>query len=135
MATTTEASATQQTYDRAIELVAGGLSRKAAFERIAAETGVSAGTVQARYYRIANKVGTVEKRTGSKQAATRSSTRARRRATAQRSGRAPAPAATNGASIADQLDAAAKLMQQAAAEVRRMEADASKLRAVRGLIG
>jgi len=56
-AATGEASATERTYQRAVELMRGGMSGKAAFERIAEETGESAGTVQARYYRVARKAG------------------------------------------------------------------------------
>ena len=89
-AATGEASATERTYQRAVELMRGGMSGKAAFERIAEETGESAGTVQARYYRVARKAGEVKRRPRSKPAAAKAAApvargrRGRRRAAAAR---------------------------------------------------
>lgn len=124
-----DASATERTYMRAVELMRGGMSGKAAFERIAEETGESAGTVQARYYRVARKAGEVQRRPRSKAAAP---ARAATRGTGRR-GRRAAPAAS-GDSLAAKLDAAARLLQDAAAEIRALEADAARWRQIRPLL-
>jgi uncharacterized protein YoaH (UPF0181 family) len=135
-------SATQQTFERVRRLMADGLSGKAAFERIASETGESAGTVQARYYRAGRKAGVVNVRGGRTKAA---ASAAKATGTAKRRGRPPgsrtttaapaaktAPAASG--SVADRLDAAARLLREAAAEIRALEADAARWRQVRGLL-
>src|SRR5262245_43366525 len=124
-----EASATQRTYMRAVELMRGGMSGKAAFERIAEETGESAGTVQARYYRVARKAGEVKRRPRSKPAAARSTTPARGR----RGGRRAATADGAGA-LAAKLEQAARLLQDAAGEIRSLEADAQRWRQIRPLL-
>ncbi len=106
-----DGSATERTYMRAVELMRGGQSGKAAFEQIAAETGESAGTVQARYYRVARKAGEVQRRPRSKAAATAKpaaapkARAARGTRKAARGGAAPRPR-----SLAAQLEAAAKLL-------------------------
>jgi len=128
-------SATERTYMRAVELMRAGQSGKAAFEQIAAETGESAGTVQARYYRVARKAGEVQRRPRSKAAAPARKAAApkARAARGTRRAAAAAPAASTG-SLAAQLDAAAKLLQQAAAEIRSLEGDAAKWRQIRPLL-
>ena len=131
-----DGSATERTYMRAVELMRGGQSGKAAFEQIAAETGESAGTVQARYYRVARKAGEVQRRPRSKAAATAKS--ARRSQGPRRSrhapggcGRRPPPRPSP---LAAQLDAAAKLLPSAAREIRSLEGDAQKWRQIRPLL-
>jgi hypothetical protein len=130
-----DGSATERTYMRAVELMRGGQSGKAAFEQIAAETGESAGTVQARYYRVARKAGEVQRRPRSKPAATARSAAAPKaraaRATRKTAAAAP-PASTE--SLAAQLDAAAKLLSSAAREIRSLEGDAQKWRQIRPLL-
>jgi hypothetical protein len=120
---------------RAVELMRGGASGKAAFEQIAAETGESAGTVQARYYRVARKAGEVQRRPRSKGAATAKPAAAPkvRAARKPRQKAAAAPAASTN-SLASQLDSAAKLLQQAASEIRSLEGDAQKWRQIRPLL-
>src|SRR3954453_8270061 len=87
-----EGSATERTYQRAVELMRGGMSGKAAFERIAEETGESAGTVQERYARVARTAGEVKRRPRSKPAASRTAAPARGRP----GGRRAAAAASDG---------------------------------------
>src|SRR6476659_3658276 len=120
-----EASATERTYQRAIELMRGGMSGKAAFERIAEETGESAGTVQARYYRVARKAGEVKRRPRSKPTATKVAAPARGL-------RAAATAGTG--VLAAQLEQAARLLQEAAADIGALEADAQRWRQIRPLL-
>ena len=129
-----DGSATERTYMRAVELMRGGQSGKAAFEQIAAETGESAGTVQARYYRVARKAGEVQRRPRSKAAATAKPAAApkARAARGTRKTAAAAPAST--ASLAAQLEAAAKLLSAAATEIRSLEGDAAKWRQIRPLL-
>src|SRR6478735_3772074 len=105
-----EASATERTYQRAVELMRGGMSGKAAFERIAEETGESAGTVQARYYRVARKAGEVKRRPRSKPVA------AKPAAPVARGGRRAAAAPASVDSLAAKLEQAARLLQEAAVE-------------------
>jgi hypothetical protein len=129
-----DGSATQRTYMRAVELMRGGHSGKAAFEQIAAETGESAGTVQARYYRVARKAGEVQRRPRSKAPAAKAATAPKARAArGSRKAAAAAPAASTN-SLASQLDAAAKLLQTAASEIRSLEGDAEKWRQIRPLL-
>lgn len=130
-----DGSATERTYMRAVELMRGGQSGKAAFEQIAAETGESAGTVQARYYRVARKAGEVQRRPRSKAVATAKSAPApkARAARGTRRTAAAAPAAST-ESLAAQLDAAAKLLSSAAREIRSLEGDAQKWRQIRPLL-
>src|SRR5262249_55199930 len=117
---------------RAVELMRDGMSGKAAFERIAQETGESAGTVQARYYRVARKTGEVKRRPRSKAPAP---AKAATPATRGRRGRraAAAPAASAG-TLAAKLEQAARLLQEAAAEARALEADAERWRQIRPLL-
>jgi hypothetical protein len=129
-----DGSATQRTYTRAVELMRGGHSGKAAFEQIAAETGESAGTVQARYYRVARKAGEVQRRPRSKAPAAKAAAAPKARAArGSRKSAAAAPAASTN-SLASQLDAAAKLLQTAASEIRSLEGDAEKWRQIRPLL-
>ena len=130
-----DGSATERTYMRAVELMRGGQSGKAAFEQIAAETGESAGTVQARYYRVARKAGEVQRRPRSKPVASARSAAApkARAARGTRTRAASAPAASSD-SLAAQLDAAAKLLAAAATEIRALEGDAQKWRQIRPLL-
>ncbi|MDX6378311.1 MAG: hypothetical protein QOE98_2614 [Gaiellaceae bacterium] len=129
-----DGSATQRTYMRAVELMRGGHSGKAAFEQIAAETGESAGTVQARYYRVARKAGEVQRRPRSKAPAAKAAAAPKARAArGSRKSAAAAPAASTN-SLASQLDAAAKLLQTAASEIRSLEGDAEKWRQIRPLL-
>jgi hypothetical protein len=131
-AATGEASATERTYQRAVELMRGGMSGKAAFERIAEETGESAGTVQARYYRVARKAGEVKRRPRSKPAP---AAKAAAPATRGRRGSRRAGAASSSAdSLAGKLEQAARLLQEAAVEARALEADAQRWRQVRPLL-
>src|SRR5689334_5056618 len=125
-----EASATERTYQRAIELMRGGMSGKAAFERIAEETGESAGTVQARYYRVARKTGEVKRRPRSKTVAAKPAAPATR---GRRGGRRAA-AAPSVDSLASKLEQAARLLQEAATEVRALEGDAQRWRQLRPLL-
>jgi hypothetical protein len=126
-----EASATERTYQRAIELMRGGMSGKAAFERIAEETGESAGTVQARYYRVARKTGEVKRRPRSKTVAAKPAAPATR---GRRGGRRAAAAAPSVDSLASKLEQAARLLQEAATEVRALEGDAQRWRQLRPLL-
>lgn len=130
-----DGSATERTYMRAVELMRGGHSGKAAFEQIAAETGESAGTVQARYYRVARKAGEVQRRPRSKATAPAKSAAApkARAARGTRKTAAAAPAASTD-SLAAQLDAAAKLLSAAASEIRSLEGDAQKWRQIKPLL-
>ncbi len=131
-----DGSATERTYMRAVELMRGGHSGKAAFEQIAAETGDSAGTVQARYYRVARKAGEVQRRPRSKAPAAPAKSAAAPKARAARGTRktaAAAPAVSTD-SLAAQLDAAAKLLSAAASEIRSLEGDAQKWRQIRPLL-
>jgi hypothetical protein len=129
-----DGSATQRTYLRAVELMRGGHSGKAAFEQIAAETGESAGTVQARYYRVARKAGEVQRRPRSKAPAAKAAAAPKPRAArGSRKSAAAAPAASTN-SLASQLDAAAVLLQSAASEIRSLEGDAEKWRQIRPLL-
>jgi hypothetical protein len=130
-----DGSATERTYMRAVELMRGGHSGKAAFEQIAAETGESAGTVQARYYRVARKAGEVQRRPRSKATAPAKSAAApkARAARGTRTTAAAAPAASTD-SLAAQLDAAAKLLSTAAREIRSLEGDAQKWRQIKPLL-
>ena len=128
-----DGSATERTYMRAVELMRGGQSGKAAFEQIAAETGESAGTVQARYYRVARKAGEVQRRPRSKAAAT-AKPAAAPKARAARGTRKTAAAPASTASLAAQLEAAAKLLSAAASEIRSLEGDAAKWRQIRPLL-
>jgi hypothetical protein len=129
-----DGSATQRTYMRAVELMRGGHSGKAAFEQIAAETGESAGTVQARYYRVARKAGEVQRRPRSKAPAAKAATAPKARAARGSRKAAAAPPAASTNSLASQLDAAAKLLQTAASEIRSLEGDAEKWRQIRPLL-
>ncbi len=134
-------SATQKTFERVRQLMAEGMSGKSAFERIARETGESAGTVQARYYRAGRKAGVVKVRARRTKAAA-SAAAAKVAAPVKRRGRprgttkaaAPAPVVSTSGSVAQRLDAAARLLQEAASEIRALEADAARWRKVRGLI-
>jgi hypothetical protein len=126
---TGEASATERTYQRAVELMRGGMSGKSAFERIAEETGESAGTVQARYYRVARKAGEVKRRPRSKPAAVKAAAPARGR----RGGRRAAAPTASGA-LAAKLEQAARLLQEAAGDIRALEADAERWRQIRPLL-
>jgi hypothetical protein len=131
-----DGSATERTYMRAVELMRGGHSGKAAFEQIAAETGESAGTVQARYYRVARKAGEVQRRPRSKTPAAKAATappKARAARGSRRSSRATAPTVSAN-SLASKLDAAARLLQEAASEIRSLEGDAEKWRQIRPLL-
>ena len=130
-----DGSATERTYMRAVELMRAGASGKAAFEQIAAETGESAGTVQARYYRVARKAGEVQRRPRSKTPAARAAAAPRARAGRGAGAAAPAkaPAASAG-SLAAKLDAATKLLQEAAGQIRSLEGDAEKWRQIRPLL-
>jgi hypothetical protein len=134
-AASADGSATERTYMRAVELMRGGQSGKAAFEQIAAETGESAGTVQARYYRVARKAGEVQRRPRSKAPAAKAAAAPKARAArgGRRAAPAKAPAASTG-SLASQLDAAAKLLAEAAREIRSLEGDAQKWRQIRPLL-
>jgi hypothetical protein len=125
-----EGSATERTYQRAVELMRGGMSGKAAFERIAEETGESAGTVQARYYRVARKAGEVKRRPRSKPAAARAAAPARGR----RGGRRAAAAPDGAGALAAKLEQAARLLQEAAGEIRALESDAQRWRQIRPLL-
>lgn len=130
-----DGSATERTYMRAVELMRGGQSGKAAFEQIAAETGESAGTVQARYYRVARKAGEVQRRPRSKAAASARSAAAPKARAARGTNRTAAAAPTASTeSLAAQLDAAAKLLSAAAREIRSLEGDAAKWRQIRPLL-
>jgi hypothetical protein len=128
-AATGEASATERTYQRAVELMRGGMSGKAAFERIAEETGESAGTVQARYYRVARKAGEVKRRPRSKPAAAKAAAPAAR---GRRGGRRASAASAD--SLAAKLEQAARLLQEAAADARALEGDAQRWRQIRPLL-
>jgi hypothetical protein len=129
-AATGEASATERTYQRAVELMRGGMSGKAAFERIAEETGESAGTVQARYYRVARKAGEVKRRPRSKPATAKAAAPAARgRGRGRR-----AAAAASADSLAAKLEQAARLLQEAAADARALEGDAQRWRQIRPLL-
>ena len=129
-----DASATERTYMRAVELMRGGHSGKAAFEQIAAETGESAGTVQARYYRVARKAGEVQRRPRSKApAAAKPAATSKARGARGSRRRAAAPTAS-ASSLAAKLDAAAKLLQEAAGEMRSLEGDAERWRQIRPLL-
>ncbi len=130
-----DGSATERTYMRAVELMRGGHSGKAAFEQIAAETGESAGTVQARYYRVARKAGEVQRRPRSKAPAAKAAPAPKTRAArGSRKAAAPkAPAASTGSLVA-KLDAASKLLAEAAGEIRSLEGDAEKWRQIRPLL-
>ena len=129
-----DGSATERTYMRAVELMRGGQSGKAAFEQIAAETGESAGTVQARYYRVARKAGEVQRRPRSKPAASARSAAAPKARAARGTRRTTAAPAASTESLAAQLDAAAKLLAAAAREIRSLEGDAQKWRQIRPLL-
>jgi hypothetical protein len=135
-AASADGSATERTYMRAVELMRGGQSGKAAFEQIAAETGESAGTVQARYYRVARKAGEVQRRPRSKAPAAKVAAAPKARAARGARKAAPAKAAPTASanSLASQLDAAAKLLAQAATEIRSLEGDAEKWRTIRPLL-
>ena len=128
-APTGEASATERTYQRAVELMRGGMSGKAAFERIAEETGESAGTVQARYYRVARKAGEVKRRPRSKPATAKAAAPA-----ARGRGRRRRAAAASADSLAAKLEQAARLLQEAAADARALEGDAQRWRQIRPLL-
>jgi hypothetical protein len=130
-----DGSATERTYMRAVELMRGGHSGKAAFEQIAAETGESAGTVQARYYRVARKAGEVQRRPRSKTPAAKAAAAPKARAArgSRRTAAAKAPAVSVN-SLASKLDAAARLLQEAASEIRSLEGDAEKWRQIRPLL-
>ena len=130
-AATGEASATERTYQRAVELMRGGISGKAAFERIAEETGESAGTVQARYYRVARKAGEVKRRPRSKPAPAKTAAPAPR---GRRAGRRATAASASADSLAAKLEQAGRLLQEAAADARALEADAQRWRQVRPLL-
>jgi hypothetical protein len=130
-AATGEGSATERTYQRAVELMRGGMSGKAAFERIAEETGESAGTVQARYYRVARKAGEVKRRPRSKPAAAKAAAPAAR---GRRGGRRATAAVASADSLAAKLEQAARLLQEAAAEARGLEGDAQRWRQLRPLL-
>ena len=138
-------SATQKTFERVRRLMAEGMSGKSAFERIARETGESAGTVQARYYRAGRKAGVVKvraRRTKAAASAAAAQVAAQVAAPVRRRGRppgtakaaAPAPVVSTSGTVAQRLDAAARLLQEAASEIRTLEADAARWRKVRGLI-
>jgi len=129
-----DGSATERTYMRAVELMRGGQSGKAALEQIAAETGESAGTVQARYYRVARKAGEVQRRPRSKAAAPARSAAAPKARAARGTRRTTAAPAASTESLAAQLDAAAKLLAAAAREIRSLEGDAQKWRQIRPLL-
>jgi hypothetical protein len=126
-----DASATERTYQRAVELMRGGMSGKAAFERIAEETGESAGTVQARYYRVARKAGEVKRRPRSKPAAAKAAAPARGRRGGRRAATAPQG---DGGALAAKLEQAARLLQEAAGEIRALEGDAQRWRQIRPLL-
>jgi hypothetical protein len=124
-----EASATERTYQRAVELMRGGMSGKAAFERIAEETGESAGTVQARYYRVARKAGEVKRRPRSKPVAAKAPAPARGGRGSRRGA-----ASASADSLAAKLEQAARLLQEAAADARALEGDAQRWRQLRPLL-
>jgi hypothetical protein len=109
----------------------GGMSGKAAFERIAEETGESAGTVQARYYRVARKAGEVKRRPRSKPVAAKPAAPVAR---GRRRGRRAAAAPASVDSLAAKLEQAARLLQEAAVEARALEGDAQRWRQLRPLL-
>lgn len=145
-----EQSQTQRIYDRARELMDGGMAGKTAFEQIARETGISAGTVQAAYYRAGHKAGVVTARprgaakpaavpppkkrgrsVGSKSAA-KPAAPAKAPAAAKALAAAPVPAPAS--SIAAKLEQAARLLAEVASDVRVLEGDAANWRAVSALV-
>lgn len=129
-----DGSATERTYMRAVELMRDGHSGKAAFEQIAAETGESAGTVQARYYRVARKAGEVQRRPRSQDAVKKNAAPKARVARDTSTAVVATVPAVSTSSVAAQLDTAAKLLQQAAGEIRSLESDAAKWRQIRPLL-
>jgi hypothetical protein len=126
-------------YDRARELMAGGMPGKTAFEKISGETGISAGTVQAAYYREAKRTGVVVARPrGAAKPAAAPPPKKRGRPAGSKSApkaaaAAPAAAAPS-ASIATKLEQAARLLAEVASDVRALEADAARWRTVSALV-
>jgi hypothetical protein len=125
-------SVARETFEQVQVLVADGTSLKAAFGKLAATTGRSAGTIQAAYYRHARKVGAVNERLGrptkSAQPAARANTRKRGRP-------ARAAAATTPAGdLAQRLAEAASTLQSLSAEVSQLEKDAAAWRDVKKLV-
>lgn len=122
--------------------MAAGTSGKAAFEQISAEIGISAGTVQAAFYRAGHKSGIITARPRGGKVAPTAPPKKRGRPVgsksapkaAARPAPAPAPAAAPTVSVAAKLDQVARLLAEVAADVRALEADAANWRAVSKLV-
>jgi hypothetical protein len=123
---------TTQIYERVAALKAGGVSGQAAFNQVAKETGKNAGTVQAAYYRAARKAGTVQYRPRKKSAPERE-TRTRRTSVAAAAGTDRAQPGSSD-EMAAKLEEAARLLGDAANEIRALQADAARWREVSKLL-
>jgi hypothetical protein len=126
-------SVARETFEQVQALVADGTSLKAAFTKLSENTGRSAGTIQAAYYRHARKVGAVNERLGRPATGRKASPRASKPATTTGAPRVPRASASTNGDLARRRADAASTLQALSREISTLERDAAAWRDVKRL--
>jgi hypothetical protein len=119
------------TFDRVQELVAGGMTRSAAFAHVAEESGRSAATVATSFYRVARQQpdgGGVQQRARRRRASSASTAATRR---------TPRSSASTEALIADvhrAIDALGAHLQSLESEVRSLRENGDRIAQIRRVL-